>query len=136
MEIPLQIAFHGVDTSAAVETRIREKVAKLEHFFDRITGCRVTVERIHRATNNLSTKDQPFHVSVVLEVPGAELVAGRDPKDPVSQKGHQDVNAAIADTFAAIGRQLKSYAERRRSKRISEKRAEKLINPELELKII
>jgi putative sigma-54 modulation protein len=115
MQVPLHIAFHGVDTSAAVETRIREKVAKLEHFFDRITGCRVIVGRIHKATSTLSTKDQPFHVSVVLEVPGAELVAGRDPKDA---KGHQDINAALADSFSAVERQLKSYADRRKEKRV------------------
>ncbi|MBX7198068.1 MAG: HPF/RaiA family ribosome-associated protein [Rhodospirillaceae bacterium] len=111
MQVPLQIAFHGVDTSAAVETRIREKVAKLEHYFDRITGCKVVVGRVHRA---VSTKDQPFHVSVVLEVPGAELVAGRDPKDA---KGHQDINAALADSFSAVERQLKSYVDRRKDKR-------------------
>ena len=29
MQIPLQITFHGVDHSDAVETRIREKVAKV-----------------------------------------------------------------------------------------------------------
>ena len=88
MQVPLQIAFHGVDTSAAVETRIREKVA---------------------------VKDQPFHVSVVVEVPGAELVAGRDPKDA---KGHKDINAALADSFSAVERQLKTYAERRKDKRV------------------
>ncbi len=115
MQVPLQIAFHGVDTSAAVETRIREKVAKLEHFFDRITGCKVVVGRIHRPSSNLTVKDQPFHVSVVVEVPGAELVAGRDPKDA---KGHQDINAALADSFSAVERQLKTYAERRKDKRI------------------
>jgi putative sigma-54 modulation protein len=119
MQVPLQIAFHGVDTSNAVETRIREKVEKLEHFFDRITGCRVVVERLHRARTTLITKDQPFHVSVVLEVPGSELVAGRGPKDPVVQKDHQDINAAIHDAFAAIERRLKDYAKRRRVKRLA-----------------
>ena len=120
MQVPPQIAFHGVDSSPAVETRIREKVAKLEHFFDRITACRVAVERIHRPTSPLSTKDKPFHVSVVLEVPGAELVAGRDPKDPSRQKNHQDVNAAIADAFQAIERQLKTYTQRRKEKRVTQ----------------
>ncbi len=43
MQIPLQITFHGIDHSDAVETRIREKVAKLELLFDRITSCRVVI---------------------------------------------------------------------------------------------
>ena len=33
MQIPVQISFHGIDKSDAVETRIREKVSKLEQFF-------------------------------------------------------------------------------------------------------
>ncbi|MBC7908715.1 MAG: HPF/RaiA family ribosome-associated protein, partial [Rhodospirillaceae bacterium] len=41
MQIPLQITFHGIDHSDAAEERVREKVAKLEQFFDRITSCRV-----------------------------------------------------------------------------------------------
>ena len=58
MQTPVQIAFHGLDKSDAVEDRIREKVAKLEQFFDRITSCRVTVERHHRARVEDKVKDR------------------------------------------------------------------------------
>ena len=119
MEHPLQIAFHGVDTSPAVETRIRDKVAKLERYFDRIIGCRVVVEHVHRSHSNLKTTDQPFHVSVVVEVPGEELVAKRDPKDRSLQKGHEDINVAIQDAFDTMERRLKDYVDRRwRDKRV------------------
>ena len=74
MQTPVQIAFHGLDKSEAVEHRIQERVAKLEHFFDRITSCRVTVERHHKSRSNLKVNDQPFHVSIFLAVPGEELV--------------------------------------------------------------
>jgi putative sigma-54 modulation protein len=113
MQIPVQISFHGIDKSDAVETRIREKVAKLEQFFDRITGCRVVVERHHRSRTNLTTKDQPFHVSIVVEVPGEELVVKRDPKSPEALKDHQDVNIAVRDAFAAMQRRLKEYVDRK-----------------------
>ena len=48
MEIPVQVTFHDIDPSQAIETRIRDRTAKLERFKDRITGCRVVVEAPHR----------------------------------------------------------------------------------------
>jgi putative sigma-54 modulation protein len=116
MQTPAQISFHGLDTSEAVETRVREKIAKLEQFFDRITACRVVIERHHSSRNMLATKDQPFHVSIVVEVPGEELVVRRDPKGD-DLKDHQDINIAVRDAFAVMQRQLKDYVTRRRADR-------------------
>jgi ribosome-associated translation inhibitor RaiA len=113
MQIPAQIAFHGIDPSEAMEGRIQDKITKLERFFDRITTCRVTVERLHRSRSNLKAKDQPFHVSIVLEVPGEELVVRRDPKDPAVLKDHWDPQAALRDAFETMERRLKDYIERR-----------------------
>ena len=113
MQVPVQIAFHGVDHSEAVDSRIREKVTKLDHLFDRATACRVVIEHQHRSRSNLSTKDQPFRVAVELDVPGATLIAGKDSKGPEAVKAHTDINAAIAATFANMERQLKEYVDRR-----------------------
>ena len=113
MQVPVKIAFHGIDKSDAVETRIMEKVEKLERYFDRITGCRVVVEKHHASHSNMNTNGQPFHVSVVLEVPGNELVVKRDPKDRNSLKDHEDINIALRDAFNAMERQLKEYVSRR-----------------------
>ena len=113
MQIPVQISFHGIDKSEAVETRIREKVTKLEQFFDRITACRVVVERHHRSHSHLKVNDQPFHVSIVVDVPGEELVVKRDPKDPGILKDHEDLNIAVRDAFSTMQRRLKEYVARR-----------------------
>jgi len=116
MQVPVQISFHGLDKSEAVETRIREKVAKLEQYFDRITACRVVVERHHK-TNHASNAGQPYHITIILEVPGDELVVKRDPKRPDSLKDHEDIQIALRDAFATMGRQLKDYVRRRREGR-------------------
>jgi putative sigma-54 modulation protein len=129
MQIPLQISFHGLDKSEAVETRIREKVDKLEQFFDRIVACRVVVERHHKAVAHASPTGQPFHISIFLEVPGDEIVVKRDPKKPDSLKNHEDIQIALRDAFAVAQRQLKDYvSRRRRDKRID--RTQEII-PEL-----
>ena len=82
MQIPLQITFHGIDHSDAVEERIREKVAKLEQFFDRITSCRVAVERTHKNSSNLHQKGEDFQVRIDMVVPGSELVVKRASAPP------------------------------------------------------
>ena len=114
MQTPVQISFHGLDSSEAVESRIREKVAKLEHFFDRITSARVVVEKHHSST---AVKDQPFHVSIFLEVPGEELVVTQDPKSDAALKDHQDIGIALRDAFATMQRQLRDYVSRMRQAR-------------------
>ena len=117
MQTPVQISFHGLDKSDAVEARILEKVAKLEQFYDRITSCRVVVERHHNTATHATAKDQPFHISIILEVPGEELIYKRDPKSQEALKDHQDVNIALRDAFAAMQRQLKEHKEMRRTGR-------------------
>jgi len=112
MKLPLQITFHGIDHSEAVEERIREKVSKLEQFYDRITSCRVAIEVHHRNTSNLHLKGQPFHVRIDLTVPGSELVVKRDPKDT---HVNEDIYVALRDAFQAMERQLKEFVARQRT---------------------
>lgn len=112
MKLPLQITFHGIDHSDAVEERIREKTAKLEQFCDSIIGCRVAVERHHANTSNLHKKGEPFHIRIDVTVPGSELVVRRDPKDA---HVNEDIFVALRDAFQAMERQLKDFAAKQRS---------------------
>lgn len=108
MQIPLQITFHGIDHSDAAEERVREKVAKLEQFYDRITSCRVTIERHHKNTSGLHQKGEDFNIRIELVVPGSDLVVKR------ASDEHEDIYAALKGSFQAMERQLKEYAERQR----------------------
>jgi ribosomal subunit interface protein len=91
-----------METSAAVEARIRSRVEELERFFDRIVSCRVVVECRHprRHQGNL------FRVRVDLKVPGHEIVVGRDPE---AHHAHEDVYVAIRDAFDALRRLLEDH---------------------------
>ena len=112
MKLPVQISFHGIDHSDAVEQRIHEKVAKLEQYCDKIVACRVAVERHHSNTSNLHHKGEPFHIRIDLTVPGKELVVTRDPKD---SHVNEDIFVALRDAFQAMERQVKDFAERQRA---------------------
>ena len=76
MEIPLQITFRNMPPSEAIEDNIREKLSKLESFYDRIMSCRVIVEAPHRHHR----KGNVYEVRIDLTVPGGELVINRSPK--------------------------------------------------------
>lgn len=107
MSIPLEIVFHNVDRSEAVEETIRERAAKLEQIAPNITSCRVTVEAPHKnhQQGNLYT------VRIDLRYPGGETLANRAPSD---HHAHEDVYVAVRDSFKAARRQLQDRVRVRR----------------------
>lgn len=100
MQIPLQITIRDVDHSEALETRIRDKVAKLEEFSKHIISCRVVVEVPHKHHH----QGKQFNVRIDIGVPGSEIVVNRDHAE--------DVYVALRDTFDAAKRQLEDYARK------------------------
>ncbi|HET6308362.1 MAG TPA: HPF/RaiA family ribosome-associated protein [Rhodopila sp.] len=111
MDRPLEIAFHNLQSSPAVEAELREQVGKLERRFGRLVGCRVSVEMLHRQhrTGNL------FEVHVVLSLPGQSLAVSRQPLKARERHAHPDIHAAIRDAFNAAHQQLASFKGRIRS---------------------
>ena len=103
MEVPLKITAHDIPLSDAVETEIREKVAKLESYYGRITSCHVVVGAPVRYSHD---KEGLYNVSIDLNVPGTELV--------VNRKAGPDLLVALRDAFNAARRQLEDYVRRQR----------------------
>jgi len=102
MEIPLQIFFHGIPPSEAVEARIREKVQKLERFHSHIISCRVAVESEHHHQH----KGHQYHVRIDIVTPQREIVVSREHHD---KHAHEDVYVAVRDAFDAASRQLEDH---------------------------
>ena len=61
MQVPFQIRFHNMAASEAIETRVRERVARLERFSDGIISCRVTVEAPHKQPHRSTRRDHRGH---------------------------------------------------------------------------
>ncbi len=99
---PVKIVIRDMPSSPALEDHIRRKVEKLTQFYDRINSIHVAIEipQKHKRQGKL------FRVRLDLMVPGKELV--------VNKKLDEDVYVAIRDAFAALIRQLESYARIRR----------------------
>lgn len=125
MMLPVQITFRNMEASEAVEARIREEVAKLERFYDRIMGCRVVAEIPRRHQHH----GKVYHIRIDLTVPGGELVVKHEPglhsaarqielereqKNLEVAGAYKDIYVAIRDAFKAARRRLQDYARRRR----------------------
>jgi len=99
MQVPLEITFRNLGRSEAIEAEARERALELERFVPEIISCRVTIEAPHRRKR----KGKLYRVLVDVRVPGAEIVACRDPDKDSS---HEDVYVAMRDAFDAARRQL------------------------------
>jgi ribosomal subunit interface protein len=103
MELPLEIAVRNTTVSEDVRRVVREHAGRLDHFYDRITGCRVLIEvpQRHRIGTPIG-----YRVRIDLTVPGGEIVVKRQPRD--------ELLTAVQDAFDALGRRLQDYARRQR----------------------
>jgi ribosomal subunit interface protein len=110
MDESLEITFHNLDSSAALEAAIRERFAKLERLYDRVTACRVSVEALHRQhrTGNV------YEVHVDILVPGAEIVASKPPQKAKERYASPDVYVSVKEAFDAAERQLKRFKRQKR----------------------
>jgi ribosomal subunit interface protein len=107
MQDQLQITFHGIDHSDAIESRIREKVARLERFAQHTTSLRVTVDAPHQQ----HTKGTLYSVRIDARLRNSELAVSRAHRHDHS---HEDVYAAIRDAFDALERQLEDHVRQQR----------------------
>jgi len=103
MYTPLQISLRGIAPSDALIRGIRDKTQKLEHFYDRITGCRVALALDARHER----QGGQFSVHVGVKVPGGTI--------EVTREHDRNLHVALRDAFDAARRQLQDYAREQRA---------------------
>lgn len=106
MQEPLQIAFHNMDTSPALEQRVREQFARMERYYDGIISARIVVEAPHKQPHKST-----IGISISIGVPGRDIVVKRE------QRLHEADNHnvwVINEAFDAAARQLEDYSQLRR----------------------
>lgn len=125
MQESLQITYRNLDASDWIERRVREEVSRLERYYPRILGCRVSLELAHRhhVTGNR------FRVRIDLAVPGEDIVVNHEPdlhaslQDTAVERAHKDLEiapehkhlvVAIDDAFEIARRRLQDFSARQR----------------------
>lgn len=97
--MPVQIIFHGINRSPAVEAAVNEKVEALRKFDNQLGACKVTVTQEGHQTMG------PFTIRVDLISNGRNLLATRT---------NQDVMAALTDAFDTIRRSVVEEGDKHR----------------------
>jgi putative sigma-54 modulation protein len=104
MTTPLEIHFHGLEKSDAIETRVRDKVAKLQRHFDRMSACRVVLEAPHRST----AKAKVYQVKIEISVPGQQPIIVSHEREGAN--GQEDLGLAVRDAFEVATRRIDDVA--------------------------
>jgi cold shock CspA family protein len=122
MLLPVQVTFRNVEDHAGLDDYVQQEAAKLERFYNRISSCRVMVERAQKATSG-----KLYHVRIDLGVPNGELVVKhipslhgtlQDAKEHKSRREaesvlvHKSPKRSIHEAFGEMGRRLQDYARR------------------------
>jgi ribosome-associated translation inhibitor RaiA/cold shock CspA family protein len=110
MQVPLEVAFHNIDSSDWAEQEIRERVADLEKIYARLTSCRVRVDQ--RAQNNNGTIPPVVHIE--LGIPGRpDVVVSHEPDHLMRKYQRPDLHKAINEAFRIAERRLVDLKEKR-----------------------
>ena len=106
LPVPVEIAFHNMESVPWAEEEIRARIAKLEKIFDRMVACRVRVDQ--RANN--SSRNIPPVVRIEMGIPGRkDLVVAHEP-DRLQQKFQSpDLHNAINEAFRIAEDRLSEY---------------------------
>lgn len=102
MQIPVQVTFHGMPASAALETAIRQYAGKFDRFHPHLISCRAVVEHVARHQR----QGKEYTVRLDIRVKGGEIAINRDHAE--------DAFVAVREAFDAARRRLEDHARRRR----------------------
>ena len=106
MNTPVEVHFHGLEKSTAVEERVREKVGKLARHFDRMTHCRVVVEAPHRNPQ----RPKVFLIKIEIGVPGHSPIVVSHERE--GSDATEELNLALRDAFMAALRKVDDVSAR------------------------
>ena len=100
----VEVHFHGIEKSDAVEQRVREKAAKLQSHFERMTSCRVGIE----ATQRSPQKPKVYRIKIEIGIPSRKPIVIAHER--VGSHANEELNLAIRDAFEAALRKVDTTA--------------------------
>lgn len=106
LDLPLQIAFHGMDHSDHLENQVRRQAKKLARFGHAIIDCRVVVEAVHKGSQSTQ-----MTIKVEVSVPGA-MIVGTGEGRPHESVQRSDIYGVITEAFETTVRRLETYIEK------------------------
>jgi cold shock CspA family protein/ribosome-associated translation inhibitor RaiA len=113
MQVPIEIAFHNIESNAWAEGEIRARIAKLEKIYDRLNSCRVRVDQ--RANN--SARNIPPVVRIEMGIPGRkDLIVAHEPEHLQQKFQSPDLQTAINEAFRIAEHQLSEFKRQQQNR--------------------
>jgi len=111
MQLPLEVHFHNMDHSDALEERAREAAAKLENACPQLQSCRVFIEAAHyrKGTGNM------YEVRIDMRVPGQEVAVHLTQDEDATK--NEDAHSLVTRTFKLAEKRLRAYLDKKMDKR-------------------
>ncbi len=96
----VEVSFHGIEKSDAVEQQVRDRIAKLKKYFGRMTSCRVAIEVPQRTPE----KPKVYQVKIEIGVPRrAPVVVSQE---RTGSHANVELPRVIRDAFEAAVRKV------------------------------
>jgi ribosome-associated translation inhibitor RaiA len=106
METTIEVQFHGIQKSEAIEALVRKKARKLVRHFGRMTSCRVVLEAPHRSPE----KPKVFQIKIELGVPRRRPIVICHER--AGSHAHAELPLAIRGSFEAALRKVDGVSRR------------------------
>src|SRR5688572_17376675 len=100
MDTPVEVHFHGIEKSDAIEERVRWKVGKLERHFGRMTRCRVVLEVPHRSP----AKPKVYQIKIEISLPRRQPIVISHERE--GSHASEELLLALRDAFGAALRKV------------------------------
>ena len=100
MDRPLELVFRNMKPSPELKDLVHERASRLEHLYQHIIGCRVTIELENHRSGAIPD------VRIDVQVPGRDLVVNQH-----SRGG--DALTSVHNAFDAAAQQIKEYKARK-----------------------
>lgn len=104
MSVAVDVRFHGIERSAAIEQAVRTKVDKLAKHLTRMTSCRVAIEVPQRSAE----KPKVYQIKIEIGVPRRSVVVVSH--ECQGSHASEDLPLAIRDAFQAALRKVDSLS--------------------------
>jgi ribosome-associated translation inhibitor RaiA len=107
MNAPVEVHFHGIQKSEAIEQRVRDKVAKLEKHFGRMTSCRVVLEAAQRN----ALKPKVYNIKIEIGVPRRRPIVVSHER--IGSHASEELSMALREAFEVVLRKMDGVAIKR-----------------------
>ena len=110
LQVPLEIAFHNIDSSDWAEQEIRARVADLEKLYDRLVSCRVRIDQRAKDFDRHDSAGGPYRARHSR----SQGSCGQSRARHLLRKyQHPDLHKAINEAFRLAERQLLELKQQR-----------------------